>query len=257
MSDVLRLAELLIEARLAGTPVGPVPDELVPTTIEDAQAVDDTVASLTQWPVLGWKIGCTSTYAQELLGADGPFAGRVYRVLESGAILDGAEVPAEPLLEGELAFTMGESIPAEAGSVDRERLIEAIADVRPAIEVVGGRYANFVGLDVRLIIADAGANSLVLLGPRATGVDLAMLKSTEAAMVVDGQQTGSGTGADVLGDPLNALHWLVDHLLSRGIGLDAGQLVSTGTATQVAPLHAGSMATATFDGVGSVSLTRR
>ncbi len=257
MSAVDRLAELLIAARSAGSPIDSVPDELMPSTMAEAEAVDDAVAALTGWPVLGWKIGCTSIYAQELLGTDGPFAGRVYEVVDSGAVLEDAALPVEPLLEGELAFTIGTSIPAEQEPLDRSALIHAVANVRPAIEVVGGRYATFVGLDVRLIIADAGANSIVALGPAADGVDLTQLGSVEATMTVDGDVTGSGSGADVLGDPLTALHWLIGHLSNRSIGLEAGQVVSTGTATQVAPLHVGSSATATFNGVGSVSLSRR
>lgn len=255
-SNLRQLAKLLIDARNSGAPVGDVPDELVPPTVEDAQKVDDLVAEMSGWPVLGWKIGCTSTYAQELLGADGPFAGRIYTVLDSGARLDGSDMPSEGLLEGEFAFTLSTDIAADSGPIGRSDVLAAIADVRPAIEVVGGRYAQFVGLDLRLIVADAGANGLLVVGPAVVGVPLDELDSAEADMEVDGERTGAGTGADVLGHPVDALYWLTDHLAKRGINLEAGQIVTTGTATQVSKLPAGSSATANFAGVGSVTLSR-
>lgn len=254
-SSISDLAELLIAARTDRKPIVSVPDDLIPSTMERAQAVDDAVARISGWPVLGWKIGCTSTYAQELLGTDGPFAGRVYDVRHSGAVLTVEELPSETLLEGEFAFVLGRAIDSTSDVVDRAGLAERVAEIRPAIEVVGGRYADFVGLDVRLLVADAGANGLVVLGEPADAVDPTSLASAGATMAVDGSQTGAGTGADVLGDPLDALLWLVHHLQERGIGLDAGQVVSTGTATQVAPIQSGSTATAEFDLVGSVSLT--
>ncbi len=253
-SSISSLAELLIEARTEGRAVESVPDDLIPPTMERAQAVDDAVAHMSGWPVLGWKIGCTSIYAQELLGTDGPFAGRVYDVRESGTVLAIDELPSEPLLEGEFAFVLGQGIDPDADPIDRAGLTARVAEIRPAIEVVGGRYASFVGLDVRLLVADAGANGLVVVGEPAVAVDPASLAAAGATMSVDGSRTGAGTGADVLGDPLDALLWLVHHLRARGIGLEAGQLISTGTATQVAPIQSGSTATAEFDLVGSVSL---
>ncbi len=61
MSDAISaLAELLIEARTSGTPVESVADELIPPASDVAERVDDRVAELTGWAVLGWKIGCTS-----------------------------------------------------------------------------------------------------------------------------------------------------------------------------------------------------
>lgn len=256
-SPLLRLAELLVDARRTGRPISEVPDDLVPPTVRDAQIVDDLVAEISGWPVVGWKIGCTSTYAQELLGSDGPFAGRVYSVRETGATIGATDLPSEAMLEGEFAFTIGSTLAGEAHVPTRSDVVAAIADVRPAIEVVGGRYVKFVGLDLRLIVADAGANALLVVGPPVTGLDFEQLGTAGAEMTVDGTQTGAGTGADVLGHPLDALHWLTTHLAGRGIALETNQIVTTGTATQVANLPAGASATAAFENVGTVSLSRR
>ena len=39
----------------------------------------------------------------------------------------------------------------------------------------------------------------------------------------------TGTGANVLGDPRVALTWLVNELAAHGMGLQVGEVVTTGT----------------------------
>ncbi len=259
MSDdrIDELASILISAREDVRALEPLPDELIPADAAEANRVDDRVAELTAWPVLGWKIGCTSEHAQALLGSDGPFAGRVYSLFETGTELGSSELAVDPHLEGEFAFTMAHDLEPTGGPIDPADVLAAVGSVRPAIEMVGGRFADFFGTPLNLLIADAGANTLLVVGDGMDEVDPNELVATQATMSVDGQQTGAGSGADVLGGPFDALCWLADHLSGRGIGLHAGQVVTTGTATQVSPLPIGATAVAELSGVGSVSVSRQ
>ncbi len=254
MDKINALAEMLIAARQNHQAIDSVPDELVPVDLAEAALVDDRVAELSGWTVLGWKIGATSAAAREILGAPEPFAGRVYSILRSGAVLSSDDVLGEPRIEGEFAFTLGADLGPAA--CDRAAVAAAIANVCPAIEVVGGRYANMFGVPLSCLAADAGTNGLLVLGDPAEGVDYETLPNATATMTANGEVIGQGTGADVHGGPLNALCWLVDHLAARGIGLRAGQVVTTGTATQLGDFPAGSTAVADLAGVGSVSVSR-
>jgi 2-keto-4-pentenoate hydratase len=47
--------------------------------------------------------------------------------------------------------------------------------------------------------------------------------------LVAGREQGRGHGRDVLGHPLDALAWLANHLQSRGLQLQAGDIVTTGS----------------------------
>jgi 2-keto-4-pentenoate hydratase len=261
------LARLLVAARADHRAIKSVPDDLVPVDLVEAQLVDDRVAVVNGRPVLGWKIGATSEAAQTILGADGPFAGRVYTILGDGAELSADRVLGEPRIEGEFAFTLGTDLtngsddqPGPSGevAVDRASVIAAIADVRPAIEVVGGRFQDMFDVPLECLAADAGTNGLLVLGQPVPveQFDLGSLGSVSATMTVDGRIVGEGVGADVYGGPIEALVWLANHLAARGIPLRAGQVVTTGTATQIADLAPGSSAMAQLDGIGTVSVHR-
>lgn len=254
---VARAAATLIAARNDRTPLEPFGPDTAPRSIAEACAVDDLVAATSGWAQRGWKVGCTSEHAQKLLGVDHPFSGRVYTLFESEATLGDDDLMTEPSLEGEFAFTIAADIEPRADAYDRDEVARRIADVRPAIEIVGGRFATFIGGAVLDIAADAGANTCLVLGPGVTVDDPTTLATATAEMTVDGERTGGGTGADVLGGPLEALTWLVNHLSERGITLQAGEVVTTGTATQVSPLPRGSTATVTLGGVGSATVSRR
>lgn len=264
-----RLARLLIQSRRQGVALGLgdlVEQRLEPASDVEANQVDDLVAELSGRPVRGWKIGCTSEHAQRLLNAVGPFAGRVYAVLQPDPSPKGGPDPVvvdepfavEPLLEGEFAFTFGAGLRPTGEPCDRSTVVEAVAMVHPAIEFVGGRYREFLGAPLRFVIADAGANIMLVLGP-GVALDAGLadrLNGLAATMTVDGEVTGSGSGGDVLGHPIDALVWLVNHLAGRGIGIDAGQIVTTGTATQVCTLPIGSRARLEIATIGSVAVER-
>lgn len=227
-----------------------------PESVTDSYAIADAVASQLEEPVVGWKIGCTSEFAQEVLQSDGPISGRVHDLYRT----DGAEpvvlsgAPSGAQLEGEFAFTLGASLDPANAPFSRADIEAAVSTLHPAIEVVGGRCEAFLDIPVLTIIADSGGNSCLAIGAGVTDWNPDDLPDAAASMSVDGTTTGSGTGADVLGHPLDAVAWLANHLAERGIGLVAGDVVTSGTCTQVTPATPGTTATAEFGPYGSVSL---
>jgi 2-keto-4-pentenoate hydratase len=78
-----------------------------------------------------------------------------------------------------------------------------------------------------------------------------LLKVNGRAMI-NGEEAGRGTGADVLGHPHNALAWLANHLADEGKGLHAGQIVLTGSLVKTVWLNAGDRVKMELDGLGTV-----
>ncbi len=255
------LVELLVSARRDATPIAVdrLGEAAIPSSAAAALIVDDNVCERLGAP-LGWKVGCTSVHAQELLGADGPFPGRVYDVMQSGAVVGESMMNGRSLLEGEFAFTIGQGLEVGSQPPTRAEVLAAVSTIHPAIEVVGGRYDRFLGIPLPLVIADAGANRLIILGDGQPfgpdGIADDSLAERVATMTVDGRQTGQGSGADVLGDPFGVLVWLAEHLWERSLSLRTGDVITTGTATQVTELEPGQTAIVAIEGLGTATLTR-
>lgn len=250
---ISRTVDRLLSARRSGTPLETLsPDD--PADQTEAYVIADRVAEALDDPVLGWKIGCTSEFAQQALGTDGPISGRVHELGETGSTFDIARFQGAQI-EGEMAFTMGTDLPPSDGPFSQEQVTAAVASLHPAIEIVGGRMANFMNQPILTTMADSGGNAALFIGAAAAEWTSDDLPDTAGTMTVDATETGAGTGADVLGHPLTALTWLANHLAERGVGLRAGDVVTTGTCTQVTPAVAGTTATVSFGSFGSASVS--
>ena len=69
---------------------------------------------------------------------------------------------------------------------------------------------------------------------------------------IEGEVAATGSGAEVLSGPLGILEWLANELAAGGAGLEAGEVVTTGSCTGVVPVGAGSRVQADFGSLGIV-----
>ena len=76
-------------------------------------------------------------------------------------------------------------------------------------------------------------------------------------MEVNGEVVVEGDGREVLGDPINALMWLVNEHANSREGLRSGQYVTCGSCTGLYKAPAGCDARATFEGLGEVNVKFR
>ena len=72
-------------------------------------------------------------------------------------------------------------------------------------------------------------------------------------MTINGVQASAGTGADCLGDPVNALLWVAETADALGRPLRAGEIVLSGALGPMAPLNAGDIVEARIGGLGTVT----
>ena len=229
-SAIDRAADFLAGARRDLSLLDGLPDDCRPDGIDDAYRVQDAlVARLGAAPV-GWKIGCTNAAIQAKLGCKEPNAGHV---LSSTLHTSPARLPAKAMfgrgLEAEFAFRLARDLPAAGAPYDRVGVGDAVAGLHPAIEVVGGRYRDWTNVGAVLLAADNVAHCALVIGAMVAdwrGIDLA---AHEAALAINGAEISRGTGANVLGHPLEALAWLANHRAKRGAGLKAGDVITTGS----------------------------
>jgi 2-keto-4-pentenoate hydratase len=80
------------------------------------------------------------------------------------------------------------------------------------------------------------------------------LAAHQVRLEIDGRAKATGTGALVLGHPLNALAWFVNRYTGRGRTLPAGQIVTTGSTTGLVILEPGQTAVGDLGVLGRVSV---
>ena len=248
-------AALLARHRREGRPFPGFDDDLRPRDSADAYAIQaalHTLLSAGGDEQAGWKIGCTTPAMQEYLGIHEPAGGHIRaasvqvgagRVSRAGLIRPGVEC--------ELAVRLAHDLAAPA---DRESARAAIGSVMAAIEVVDERYDDWRALDAATLTADDFFGAGAILGREDVPWRDLDLGAVSASMSINGEVVGSGSGADILGDPLEALLWLVNRP-ARATGLPAGSIVLLGSLVVTHWVERGDVVTIDNVPFGSVSVT--
>jgi 2-keto-4-pentenoate hydratase len=254
--QVREASELLWTHWLQGRRMPALPEPLRPATRVEGYAIQSLLERHSEKPLFGWKIAATSRAGQIHIGVDGPLAGRLLaeHVYETGSTLP---FGANHMLvaEMEFAFCMGRDLlPREAPYLVNE-VLDAVDTLHPAIEVPDSRYDDFATLGAPQLIADNSCAHDFVLGPAAPASWRSLdLVGHEVSGTVPGRSEGKGTGANVLGDPRVALTWLANELSELGVGLRAGQVVTTGTCLTPLPIGPGDEVSGDFGDLGKVTL---
>lgn len=245
----------LAEARKSGGKLKAYPGA-TPSGMAEAFAIQSAVRARLGWAHAGWKIGCTSERAQKALNTDGPFPGPVYReqLFASGAEL---ETPPENsrVTEPEIAFTMARDCVAKQMPLTVEEVLACVDSVHPAIEVVNPRLPRGFDDVVEWYVADGGLNHCLVLGKAVKPLPRDAYARIAARVFRNGEDAGTGIGANALGGPEIALTWLANDLIARGLHLRAGDIITTGVITPFFFADLGEKVAAAFEGLGKVSLS--
>lgn len=248
-------ASLLWQAQRSRTPIAALPDELRPHNISEGYQIQEAMVAVAGQKTVGWKIGCTSEHAQELLHVDAPFAGRLLAnaVVSSPARLREGTVTMG-IAEAEFAFVLGRDLPSRPRGYAIEEVIEAIGELRPAIELPDSRFRDWRTLSAAQLIADNGVAAVLVLGGPAATWQAGALRDQRVTVAVNGKAVAEGRGANVLGDPCRALAWLTNEMSKSGIGLRAGEIISTGSCADVVEIAPGDRIVADFGPIGRVEV---
>ncbi len=255
------LARLLADLRREGRQQSGLAPHLVPPDAAAGYSVASLVADLLGWEVAGWKIAATNERMRQALRSDAPIYGRVFAplVVPAPARLVHARL-ASPIPEVEYQARLGRDLPARAGAYTVAEVGEAVASLHVGIEVAECRFihdAAFPALPA--ILADGAGSGTLVVGPAIEGWrerDVAgqevVLRSGEWGS--EGRERRRGTAAEAMEHPLEPLTWLANALSRTGIGLKAGQIVSTGTMTGMLAPKAGETFTADYGAFGTVEV---
>ena len=245
----------LAEARRERRPLASLPGGL-PLDEAEAYAIQREAVDAYGAEPVGYKIGATSPEAQGILGTDHPFKAPLFApdCNQNGAVIN---EPSYGLigLEPEFALRLGEDLPRREAAYGLEDVQAAIATIHPAFELIGVRLPGELFRQAIVVTADFGANVGFVAGEGVADWQTHDLSKIDVRASVDGKEVASGSGANVLGHPLNALLWLLNNLTASDRGLRAGDWISTGTCAGVVKIAPGQTAVADFGPFGKVSLS--
>ena len=122
-----------------------------------------------------------------------------------------------------------------------------------AIELVDDRWLDYKSVDTPTLIADDFFGAGCVLGPPMTGWQGLDLTAVEGAMFINGAHVGSGSGADIMGHPFEALAWLANSMAARGRGLREGEFVLLGSLVETKWVERGDLVTIEQPGLGTAS----
>lgn len=224
----------------------------MPTELQAAYRIQETVAVLTGLSPCGAKIGATNSISQALLGATGPIFGPVFRervwapdiALSANSTVLGAEC--------EFGFVIAKDFPSVADAFERDALVDLISDCFAAIEIAARRIPLSLPLTAPSVVVDLCFASAVIRGPSISNWRELDLTSIAVTALVDGRPAAEGSGVDVLGDPLRALAWLAGERAAAGLPLRAGEIIVTGSCTGITPLEPGIRFDVRFGGLTQI-----
>ena len=230
---------------------------LVPPDNATAYRVAGLAAEELGWKIGGWKIAAMKEAMQRALRTDQPIYGRVFAqfIHESPATFEYRKL-VNPIPEVEYAARLGADLPPRAKAYGEEEVAAAVASLHPGLEIAECRFTHdpvFPALPA--ILADGAGSGSIIYGPAIADWRTADIAGQEATLSVGGVVRRRGTAKEALEHPLQPLTWLANELSRTGIGLRAGEVISTGTLTGMIASSAGHDYLGDFGPFGQVRAT--
>ncbi len=242
-------------ARRDGTKLAALPADCAPRDEREAYAIQDAVLAARRNPpgrIACWK----STLFDAVTGISAPIA--EYDLLPSPAVLSprntGTLGTQSFGIEPEVAFRMGRTLAPRADGWSREAVAAAIGSAHAVFEICVARLADYAAAPALDQLADFIQNEALVYGPALSDWRRLDLPRLALQVRVEGELVHEAVGGHPLDDPLAPVVWLANHLSERGLALEAGCIVTTGSFNGLRTVPAGQRCEAVFSGLGSAEV---
>jgi 2-keto-4-pentenoate hydratase len=254
-TPITALGDALLAAHESRQPIGPLTSLHPGLSLEQAYAIQQH--QVDAWKaagrtVVGYKVGLTSLAMQKQLGVDQPDFGRLLddMVLDTSAPVS-LERFISPKIEPEISFVLKSDL--RGPGLTLENVTDAVDYAVTSLEIIDSRIADW-RITLADTIADNASSGALVLGSEHIAIDSQDLAATAVTLAVNGKLVGEGTGAAVLGHPLNGLLWVANTLGGLGQTLEAGSVVMSGSVTAAVPISPGDTVTASFSGLKTLEV---
>ena len=205
--------------------------------------------------IIGYKAAGTTRSAQTLLGEQPyPIIGTLLasQLLEEDAVYDLR--PGTTYVEAEICIALKKDL--SGPDITYYEVLDAIDYYVPAMEISPWSPAAMnKERSFQQVIATQKLNGKIVLGRNKVSPSQIDLRYEGAVVHVDGEIVATGTGAEVMGDPVTCLLAILRRLFRHGVEVKAGMMFMTGS---VARPHPGALgmrnARIGFTRLGSVAV---
>lgn len=222
------------------------PMELVPKTCIDALSIQQATSLIISDDIGGWKAGLP--VGEKLIVAP-IFSNMIHRAPTCTARPEVGLCRIEP----EIAFVIGESLPPKKERYEDEEILQSISNAFLAIELIENRYQGTETISHNEHLADCLFNQGICLGPEIS-VDTA-IQACELELILNQGEDVYVNGVHPTQSTIKPLYWLANFLSEQGIGLNAGDIVITGSFAGVIEVLPDQELTIEYSGLGKISLT--
>ena len=247
------LSSSLAQARKKSTLIDPLP-AYISRNLEIVKKIRNFAEAKLEWHPIGFKIGGTNPEIMSILKGKEPFYSYLFK---EQTFINNKLLKLTPNtlgIELELAFKISKNI-FKRKIKSKNELKNYIQGVAPAIELVGLRQKlkriNHVGQ----AMVDFGLNISLVKSKIYKKRNVMKLSSKTKLTNLKNKKFYFGHTKNVMGNPINALFWLINELQKKDISLNNDFWVSTGSTTSIVPIKKGDKFSGEIFNIGKVNVS--
>ena len=224
-------------------------------TVAEAYQIQDQLTQLKLQDgheIFAPKLGLTSPAKMKQMNVDDPIYGYVfnYMVVEnegSFSVKDYIHARVEP----EISLVMKNEL--KGPGITIEDVKENIDYVVSSLEILDSRYIDYKFTHSDVIADNTSARGAVYSETR-VHLDEVDLINEKAQLKINGEVKAEGTGAAVLGNPLETIVFLANELGAKGQAVPAGVPIMTGGMTSAIAIKADDLIEVDYSTLGKISV---
>ncbi|WP_117232720.1 hydratase [Vibrio maerlii] len=240
----------LLNRRVAGTKASRLEETQRPTNLEDALGIQSSMIDIHSDKVGGWK--CLLPLADDKFVVAPIFDATVQSGEECALFADNGVVRIEP----EIAFVLGEDLPANPSGYSEEQINQAIGSCHMALELMQSRFADDSGAEFYEKLADCLVNQGMFIGPEIEREAAFAAGNIKINVDQEGSnQEFSGVHPNSL--PQTPIYWLINTMVRRGTTFRKGEAIITGSYCGIVEVEFDKPTTIKYENLGEYQVTFR
>lgn len=247
-NEAASIADCFLAARRAAKGLTSYPGDM-PSSLDEAYAVQDAAIAAWDRPVIGWKVGRVAPPLIARFGAE-RLAGPIFSSRAARADGGKVEMPvfAEGFAAGEAEFLLriGRSPDPAQTRFTLDEAAELIDGVHVGIEIASSPLRPINDLGPVAVVSDFGNNNGLVIGDAVPDWRNSGFEEWSVTTLIDGAEAGTGRASAFPEGAIGSVRFLFELMAHRGIKLRPGQWISTGAVTGVHKAHPGQLVECRF-----------